>query len=458
MTGKIWLRVGLLVLLATVTVALITPGAGSGARGVGMADPVARFLIAVAVIMIVCHVLAGLLGLVGQPPVVGEIAGGLLLGPLALGALWPAGHAWLFPPPVVTSVQMLAQLGLVMFMFLLGAEVRLGDGSQRAGVGWVVIGAMGLPFLGGMGVAAAGAPMLAGTAGHKGAYLVVFGLAVSITAVPVLARILMDTGLATTPAGALAMTCAAAGDGVTWGVLTLTLSVSGLSEHGSVLTTIGLVTVLVSAMVFGVRPALAWLVRTVGRRPKGDQTLLPILVGGALACGAASAFIGLHPIIGAFLFGVVVPRDAPHVKLIGQRLQGFAVTILLPLFFAGIGMSTSIGSLDSLADWLIFLGVLVTAIATKFAGAVGGARLAGLSSRDSLGLGVLMNCRGVTELVVAAIAWQYRLISGMGLTVLVLVALLTTAMTTPLIRRFVAAPVSEPARLSTDMPPEAVDR
>jgi Kef-type K+ transport system membrane component KefB len=404
---------------------------------VWLADPVARFLLAVAVIVVVCHLLAALVGMVGQPPVVGEIAGGLILGPLALGTLWPRGHAWLFPPPVVANLQMIAQLGLVMFTFLLGCELRLrGSRSQRAAIGWVVFGAMGLPFLGGVGIAALGASALAGSAGSRPVYLVVFGLAVSITALPVLARILADTGLEGTRIGSLAMACAAAGDGVTWVVLTVTLSVSGLGQHRSIWVTASAVAAFVLATVFGVRPALASVVGIAARSRRGDQLLLPLLAGGALAFGAVTQFIGLHPIIGAFLFGAVVPRDEPQVGVICRRLQGFAVTILLPLFFAGIGMSTVIGPLArSAVDWLVVAGVLVAAIVTKSAGAVGGARLAGLDNRDALRLGVLMNCRGVTELVVAAIAWQYHLISPLGLTTLVLVALLTTAMTTPAIRR-----------------------
>lgn len=432
------------VVLLAASFAVVVPGFGDVVAHPARLDPVARFLLAVALIVAVCHLFAALVGLVHQPPVVGEIVGGLLLGGSVLGKFWPQARDWLFTPAVLTSLQMAAQLGLVMFMFLLGCELRLsGERSRRSALGWVVLGAVGLPFLGGMGIGSLGAKTLAGSAGPSWLYLVFFGLAVSITALPVLARILTDLRLDRTQLGGLALACAATGDGLTWCALTLALSLGGIGQHGSATTTLGLVFALVVGMFVVVRPALAALVGRISTRGDGDQLLLPVLAAGAMAFAAITQFIGLHPVIGAFLFGAVVPRGVPAVERINHQLQGFAVTILLPLFFAGIGMSVSIDLLGSSpTHWLMFGAVLLTGTVTKFAGTFGGARIAGLPQRDALRLGALMNCRGVTELVVAAIGWQYHLISLLALTILVLVALLTTAMAGPMLRLFPSATVA----------------
>src|SRR5262249_21739368 len=172
------------------------------------------------------------------------------------------------------------------------------------------------------------------------------------------------------------------------------------------------------------------------------------LVAGALGFAAMTQMVGLHPVIGAFLFGIIVPRDSQALAHIRRELEGFTLVVLLPLFFAGIGMKTAVGLIGgNTGNWLLFLGVLAVAIVTKLIGATGGARIAGLDREDSLRLGVLMNCRGVTELVVASIGYQYHLINQLGLTILVLVALITTAFTFPAMRAISGRRRVEPAAI-----------
>jgi Kef-type K+ transport system membrane component KefB len=413
---------GLAVLVAAATV--WGPALVHGRPG---ADPVARFLFSVAVILLVCHLFGALLRRWGQPPVLGEVIGGLVLGPSVLGLVWPASQEWLFPAPVLTGLNYAAQLGLIVFMFLLGCELRVDRIGSRRLVGATVLGGMGLPFVTGVAIASA-APVLGS---GSPAYVLFFGLALSITALPVLARILVDLGLAETRLGATALSCAAIGDGVAWLVLTVILAGTGLSGTGDVWTTGGLGIALVVVTFLCVRPGLRALVARLG----SPQLLLGTLVVGAIAYAGLTQLIGLHPVIGAFLFGVAVPRGAPVVTRLGEQLQGFAIAILLPLFFAGVGLSTSVGLLGASAgNWLLFGLVLVAATATKFLGAGGGARLAGLPAREATRLGTLMNCRGVTELVIATIGLQYGLVNGLGFTILVLVAVLTTAATGPVMR------------------------
>jgi Kef-type K+ transport system membrane component KefB len=403
--------------------------------GLPAVDPLARFLLAVAAIVLVCHALGALVRLLWQPPVVGEIAGGLLLGPSVLGVLWPAGRAWLFPAESVEGLRAAAELGLVVFMFLLGWEMRAGhlSGCGMA-VTCIVAGAMGLPFALGTGVAFIGGDWIGGPRHSAPAVVVVFGLAVSITALPVLARILVDAGMDRTPVGALALACAAAGDGMTWAALALVLGLVGTRAGDTVTAiTLALAFVLVAA-VFG-RSLMALVVDRLEARPATARLLLPVLIAGALAFAAVTQFVGLHPVIGAFLFGLIVPRGSPTGERVRDDLRGFAVIVLLPLFFARVGMQTSVGTLGSSgAAWLFFGAVLLVAVGGKVVGTVAGARLARIPGPDGLRLGILMNCRGVTELVVASIAYESGVINSFGFTILVLMALVTTMMTGPALR------------------------
>lgn len=424
--------VSLLVVATAVTLSR-SSAARSGIR-LGPVDPVVRFLVALALIVLLCHLLGVTISRLGQPPVVGEIIGGIVLGPSVLGPLWPAGRDWLFAPDVVGELGMAAQLGLVTYMFLLGCEFPLRRlTAHRRSVGLVVAGGMTLPFACGSAVAVLARPALAGPGGHGVAYPLFLGLAVSITALPVLARILADTGLDRTDVGVVALSSAAIGDGVSWGVLVVVMAIAG-GSYGQAWVVAAAAVGIVAAAFVVIRPALCSLLRLAGRHPTVDRLLLPVLVAGAAGFAALTQLIGLHPVIGAFLFGIVVPRSREVVTRISHQLHGFAVTILLPVFFAGVGLSTSVGLLSGrLTYWLLFAGVLAVAVLTKLLGAAGGARLAGMGLRDSLRVGAVMNCRGVTELVVATVGLQYQIINRFAFTILVLVALVTTAATSPLL-------------------------
>jgi len=409
--------------------------------GVLAADPVAHFLLALAVIVAVCHLLAAVARRLGQPPVVGEILGGLVLGPSVLAPLWPAGSAWLLTPSVVAAVTVVGQLGLVTFLFLIGCESGLDN--PRADirvVAAVSAGSIALPFAGGVGLAAAGRPLIAGSDLHPVAFLLAFGLAVSITALPVLARILVDASMDTSRVGRIALACAAIGDGTAWLALTLILALSGLAGSGDPLVTIGLVVALVAVTFAVVRPLLARLVRRAG------AAALPVVVAGAVAYAACTQLIGLHAAVGAFLFGLLLPRGDALVERVRRQLHGFAETVLLPLFFASVGLSTVVTSVTGSSDgWLFLVAVVLVASAAKFCGAGAAARLAGLPARQSLQIGALMNCRGVTELIVATICLQYHVVNTLGFTILVLMALFTTVVTGPALR-LIGTPVEPDVR------------
>ncbi|MCT9008502.1 cation:proton antiporter domain-containing protein [Streptomyces rhizosphaerihabitans] len=439
---RVRMVLGLLVLVTAC--AVWGPGLLQGAEGSGVSSKPARFLLAAAAVLGASHLLGALMRRWRQPAVIGEILGGLLMGPSVLGLVWPDATAWLFPAEVLAPLGLAAQLGLVLFMFLLGSELRTDQVTRPGSTGVVVLGAMGVPFVAGAGIALFAAEKLTGGAGHSTASVLFFGLALSITALPVLARILVDLELAKSRVGVSALAAAATGDGAAWTVLALILANTGLSGFTSAWTTPCLAVALVLVTVFCVKPALAALERRV--RDNGP-VLLAVLVVGALSYAAVTELIGLHAAVGAFLFGAAAPRGSKAVERTGLRLRGFVVTVMLPLFFAQIGLSTSVALLGSdLGSWLLLAVVLVAAVGSKVVGAGAAARLTGMSGPEALRFGFLMNCRGVTELVVASIGLQYGLVSEVGFTILVLVAIVTTAVTGPLLRVLAAR---EAARASS---------
>jgi Kef-type K+ transport system membrane component KefB len=398
-------------------------------------EPLNKFLLAAALILLVCHLLGTVAVRLRQPRVVGEVVGGLLLGPSALGLVWPAGSGWLFPDSVHGLLSASAQLGLTVFMFLLGCELRLDTTRCRPRqVTMVAVGAMGLPFLVGLVVAVAAGTRLVGSANPMAAYVFV-ALALSITALPVLGRILVDLGMERTEVGRMSLAAAAIGDGAAWCVLTVILVSTGAAASQALL---GLVAAsgFVGVMLLVVRPVLVSYIRRLESHGR-TYVLLPALVTIAIGAAAAAQSVGLHPFIGAFLFGVAVPSGSPVVHQLNHQLRGFTTVVLLPLFFAVVGLSTSVGLLGPHpSHWLLLGAVVVVATVTKLVGAATGAWLGGWQSRDALVIGALMNCRGVTELIVASIGLQAGLINGLGFTVLVLMALFTTAITGPMVKLF----------------------
>jgi Kef-type K+ transport system membrane component KefB len=241
--------------------------------------------------------------------------------------------------------------------------------------------------------------------------------------------------MATSRLGTLALTCAAIGDGLAWLALTVILATTGRTSLGSVAASVGATLVLILGTLLVLRPALSVMLGRLGAGWHGIQLSASLLAAGAIGFAALTQSLGLHPVIGALLFGVIVPRDNKAAEQINTRLQGYTMTILLPLFFAGVGLNVSVGLLGSFpGHWLAFAAVLLVAIGAKFTGASCGARLAGMPTGESLRLGALLNCRGVTEIVVATIGLQNQLISPLGFTILVLMAVITTTATGPLIR------------------------
>ncbi|ANN17027.1 potassium transporter [Amycolatopsis orientalis] len=400
----------------------------------GGADPYPRLLVALPVILAACH-LAGLAARrLGQPAVIGEIIAGVLLGPSLLGLLWPAGFAWLFPGNVVSIINVLAQLGLIFFMYLVGSEIDL-DAVRRRGFTAVTVSqvSIALPMVSGIVLALGLYPVFGGDVGFLSFGLFI-AVSMSVTAFPVLARILTDRGLAKTALGALALTCAAVDDVAAWCLLAVVIAISQGGSGNEVFLTIALTLVFVLVMVYAVRPVLAkWLPRVP------ESAVLAILLAGIMLSALATEEIGIHPIFGAFLFGVIAPRKDPVVSRAAGKLGSVTVTLLLPLFFAYTGLRTQFGLLGEASLWAWCALITAVAVFGKWVGSTAAARLTGVGWRDSLSLGALMNCRGLTELVVLNVGLQLKVISPTVFAMLVIMTLVSTVATAPalaLISRF----------------------
>ncbi|MFD7865260.1 cation:proton antiporter [Streptomyces sp. NPDC057682] len=405
-------------------------------------DPVLRMLVALPLVLAACHLAGRLAARVGQPPVMGEIVVGLSLGPSLLGTVWPEASAWLFPSQVLPVLDALGQLGLICFMFLIGYELDLRAlRGSRATVLVVATACLVVPFCGGVLLSLPMYRPFAGDGVGFTAFALFLGVALSITAFPVLARILRDRALERTPVGSLALACAAFGDVLAWCLLAVVVAIAGssaadpLQAAGAGLTTVLLTAAFATAMFLLVRPLLARLLNSSARGGRPEGSALPVLVAGLLLSAYATDAIGVHAVFGAFLFGLVTPRGTPAAERPVAHVEGFATAVLLPLFFVHTGLQTRFDLLP--ADWATagwFLLALAAAVLTKGAGAVGSARWAGLGTRDSLALAALMNCRGLTELVVLSIGLGLGVITPAAFALLVAVTTVTTVVTAPLLR------------------------
>ncbi|MGW2398729.1 cation:proton antiporter [Kitasatospora sp. NPDC001664] len=382
--------------------------------------------------------------LLRQPRVTGEIVGGLLLGPSFLGSVAPGVAHFLFPPGVVPMFNGLAQLGLVLFMFGVGQELgamRLRGAAPQALL--ISQASLLVPFAAGVLIALPLMGQYMGTEVRPVAFVLFIGCALSITAFPVLARILSDLGLTRTRPGQLSLFAAAVGDGGSWLILSVILSLAHGSDPTALLGRAVAVLVLVALFVGPLR-RLATKVpdRTDwAKRAPSAAVLLVIAVG---AVSTLTAMLGIHQLIGALLVGLVWPQGNRIAVAAAAPLASTAKTVLLPFFFLGFGLNVDLRSLhlDGGAG-LVLLALLAVAIVGKLVGPGLCARLTGLPWRDSAVLGVLLNARGLTELVVIQIGYQAHIISQQMLGLLTIVALVTTVMTAPLLRAAGAGPAPE---------------
>ncbi|MBK3644065.1 MULTISPECIES: cation:proton antiporter [unclassified Streptomyces] len=397
-----------------------------------MSDSLLPVLLAVPVVVLACQVGGSAVRLFGQPPVIGEVLAGILLGPSLLGWLAPSVQHHLLPPSVLPITSALGNLGLLTFLFLIGLELDLRTlGTSRGAVAAVSLSGVLLPMALGAGLAAALYPHFAPDGVGRLPFTLFVAVAVSITAFPVLARILADRGMETTPLGAFALACAATDDALAWCLLTAVVALSTSGTALSALTTLAL-TAAFAAGLTALRPALRALLERAGRT--SDDLVLVLLFAGLCLSAYTTDQIGVHPAFGAFLFGACAPRGLRAVERSAARIRAVVLPLLLPLFFVDTGLHTDLSTLPA-GQWGWGAAILGIAVIGKWGGAAGAARLTGFDWRWSAAVGTLMNCRGLTELVVLGIGIQIGVISEPLFTLLVVMTVITTAATAPILRR-----------------------
>jgi Kef-type K+ transport system membrane component KefB len=388
-------------------------------------------LLQLLVIIASARVLGGLFRRIHQPQVLGEIVAGIMLGPSLLGWIAPSISEQLFPAGSLGALYVLSQLGLILFMFHIGLEVDP-SAIRRHGRTAIIVSntSIVVPFVLGVGLALWILRPLASAGGSGTGFALFTGVAMSITAFPVLARILAERGLFNTRVGVLAIACAAVDDVSAWCVLAVIVAIVKSGTNGSLVRSfIGLALYTVT-IVWVVRPlAEKWFRSSAA----ATATRLPAALLILLASALATEYLGVHALFGAFMAGLVMPRDESFRTGLSASIAPLSTTLLLPVFFAYTGLRTSFGVVRGGRMWLYLAAILVVAILGKLVSSMIAARMNGLPWRESAALGVLLNTRGLVELVILNVGYDLGVISKGMFTLMVIMALLTTLMTVPLL-------------------------
>ncbi len=371
-----------------------------------------------------------------QPQVMGEMIAGIMLGPSVFGWLTPSLWRSVFPPASIDSLNMLSQVGVIFFLFLVGLELdpKL---LRKRGHAAVVISHVSIiaPFLLGAGLALALYTRLFYDTPHMRftSVALFMGAAMSITAFPVLARILTERNLHTTKVGAVAITCAAVDDVTAWCMLAFVVAIARANGVYPAAITAVLSAVYVAVMFLLVRPFLYRLQIIHDRLGRLSQTIVAIIFMLVLASAYTTETIGIHALFGAFLMGAIMPKGTAFVRALSEKLEDYTVILLLPIFFAFTGLKTQIGLLSSPELWVFTLLIILVACLGKIGGSMFAARSVGLPWREASAIGILMNTRGLMELVILNIGLKEGVLTDAVFAMMVIMALVTTALTTPLL-------------------------
>ena len=390
------------------------------------------FIMQLIIIMLLARLMGYLFQLVGQPLVVGEIIAGIILGPSVLGAIYPDLSGFLFPSRSLDILQQLSQLGLVFFMFIIGMELDTHSFKKTASAAMLIsIASIVIPFASGIFLAIYLYDLFNPQNVRLTSFALFMGITMSITAFPVLARIVQERRMTRTLVGTMAISVAAIGDVVAWCILAVVIAIAKAGDIGHSFLTIGLSILYIAFMYFVVKPLMFRIGRVYASRETMGRPIVAFVFLLILVSSLTTEIIGIHALFGAFMAGVVMPDNLNFKRIFTEKIEDVSLVILLPLFFVATGLRTEIGLINSTTLWMACLVITVTAILGKFGGTLIASRFSGLSWKNSLSLGVLMNAKGLMELIVLNIGYDLGILSPDIFAMLVIMALTTTFITGP---------------------------
>jgi Kef-type K+ transport system membrane component KefB len=390
----------------------------------------------IAVVLAACRALGSLFLKVGQPRVVGEMFAGIMLGPSLLGAIAPQWSAFLFPPSSLGFLNALSQVGVVVFMFLVGLGINpkelKSQGHAAVLTSHVSITA---PFVLASFLAVYLYPRLSDSSVPFTSFALFMGAAMSITAFPVLARILTERNMLNSRLGTVAIACAAVDDVTGWCILAyIVLFIRAANAGHPILFTVGGFIAFALVMVYGVQRLLKRFEVSYRQTGELSENALALMLLLALCSALCTEWLGIHLLFGSFLMGTIMPKEQRFVRYVVDKFETIVVTMLLPLFFAFTGLRTNVGLVKGAEMWMYCLAIILVATLGKLGGSMLASWWSGMPAREAAGLGTLMNTRGLMELVILNIGLDIRVISPALFSMMVLMALVTTFMTSPLLQ------------------------
>ena len=416
-----------------------TPESGNGSWSDFLAsmqynfqDPLAILLAQIITIILVARVFGWIFKKIGQPSVIGEIIAGIVLGPSLLGLYFPEFSSTLFPVESLGNLKFLSQIGLILFMFVIGMELDLKVLKNKANDAVVISHAsIVIPFALGIGLSYFVYNQFAPEGVKFLSFSLFMGIALSITAFPVLARIVQERGIHKTKLGAIVITCAAADDITAWCILAVVIAIVKAGTFVSSLYIIMLAILYVVAMIFIVKPFLKRIGDLYGSKDTIIKPVVAIFFLVLILSSYATEVIGIHALFGAFMTGAIMPDVSKFRTIFIEKVEDVALILLLPLFFVFTGLKTEIGLLNDPYLWKVTGFIILVAVVGKFLGSALAAKFVGQSWRDSLTIGALMNTRGLMELIVLNIGLELKVLTPEVFTMMVIMALVTTFMTGP---------------------------
>lgn len=399
-----------------------------------LSHPMSILLIQIIVVLVAVRIFSFLFKYIGQPGVIGEIVAGIVLGPSLLGYFFPEVFGFIFRPDSLTNLELISQIGLILFMFVIGMELDFGVLKNKINETLVISHAgILVPFF--LGIVASYWVYEEYAAAHTTflPFALFIGISMSITAFPVLARIIQERNMTKTPLGILTIASAANDDVTAWCLLAVVIAIAKAGTFASALYAVLFTAIYIVVMFYVIRPFLKKVGNMYANKEVINKTFVSFIFLILILSATTTEIIGIHALFGAFMAGVVMPSNFGFRKVMMEKVEDVSLVFFLPLFFAYTGLHTEIGLIDTPQLWGVCVLLVVVAIAGKFGGCAIAAWLVGESWKDSLTIGTLMNTRGLMELVALNIGYEMGVLPPSIFVILVIMALVTTFMTTPLL-------------------------